>query len=265
MGRSTTVLNMSDYDVIVIGAGHNGLTSAAVMARGGLRVLCLEKNHFIGGMSSNTELVRGYHFELAGSIQFPLPNELYEDLGFDSCPIYEPEIQSASVGASGEPPILLYSDPDRLLAHLGDAIGLEAVMGMAEVAGWAEAPARALGRFEIRKPPKSLDEMWACASNESDWQAIRTAMFGSVMDVVDRFLPDRVKHAQVRSMLSFLAVNSTYLGPYSPGSALCLAFALASPGNATMSKVRGGIGAMSDHLLRLFEQSGGELRRHGNV
>ena len=122
-------------------------------------------------------------------------------------------------------------------------------MGMAEVAAWAEAPARAIGRFDVRKPPKSLDEMWACASNEKERQAIRTAMFGSVMDVVDRFLPDRDKHAQVRSMLAFLAVNSTYRGPYTPGSALCLAFALASPGDATMSKVRGGIGTMSDHLL----------------
>jgi phytoene dehydrogenase-like protein len=256
---------MSDYDVIVIGAGHNGLTAAAVMARGGMRVLCLEKNHFIGGMSSTTELVRGYRFELAGSIQFPLPNEIFEDLGFDSCPIYEPEVQSASIGASGQPPILLYSDPERLLEHLGDALGLDAIMGMAEVAAWAEAPARAIGRFEVRKPPKSLDAMWACAANETERQAIRTAMFGSVMDVVDRFLPDREKHAQIRSMLSFLAVNSTYLGPYTPGSALCLAFALASPGDATMSKVRGGIGAMSDHLLGLFDRSGGELRRHVKV
>ena len=107
--------------------------------------------------------------------------------------------------------------------------------------------------------------MWACASNEKEYQAIRTAMFGSVMDVVDQHLPDREKHAQVRSMLSFLAVNSTYLGPYTPGSALCLAFALASPGDATMSKVRGGIGAMSDHLLGLFEGHGGELRRHAKV
>ncbi len=264
---SATFVDMSDYDydAIVIGAGHNGLTAAAVMARGGLRVLCLEKNHFIGGMSSSTELIRGYHFELAGSIQFPLPNEVFEDLGFDSCPIYEPEVQSASIGASGEPPILLYSDPERLLEHLGEALGLDAVMGMAEVAAWAEAPARAIGRFDVRKPPRSLDEMWACASNESERQAIRTAMFGSVMDVIDRFLPDRDKHAQVRSMLSFLAVNSTYLGPYSAGSALCLAFALASPGEATMSKVRGGIGAMSDHVRRLFEEHGGELRRHVKV
>ncbi len=253
---------MPDYDVIVVGAGHNGLTAAVVMARGGMRVLCLEKNHFIGGMASTTELVRGYRFELAGSIQFPIPNEIFEDLGFATCPIYEPEVQSASIGDSGQAPILLYSQPDRLLEHLGETLGLDAVMGMAEVAAWAEAPARAIGRFDVRKPPKSLNEMWACASNEKELEAIRTAMFGSVMDVVDRYLPDRQKHAQIRSMLSFLAVNSTYRGPYTPGSALCLAFALASPGDATMSKVRGGIGTMSDHLKMLFEQHGGELRRH---
>jgi len=236
-----------------------------VMARGGMRVLCLEKNHFIGGMASTTELARGYRFELAGSIQFPIPNEIFDDLGFAACPIYEPEVQSASIGEAGQPPILLYSDPERLLEHLGDTLGLDAVLGMAEVAAWAEAPARAIGRFDVRKPPKSLDEMWACAVNEKERDAIRIAMFGSVMDVVDRYLPDRQKHGQVRSMLSFLAVNSTYRGPYTPGSALCLAFALASPGDATMSKVRGGIGTMSDHLNALFEQHGGELRRHVKV
>ena len=89
---------MPDYDAIVIGAGHNGLTAATVMARGGMRVLCVEKNHFIGGMASTNELVRGYRFELAGSIQFPLPTEIYDDLDFASCPIFEPEVQSASRG-----------------------------------------------------------------------------------------------------------------------------------------------------------------------
>ena len=256
---------MPDYDVIVVGAGHNGLTAAAVMARGGLRVLCLEKNHFVGGMATTTELVRGYRFELAGSIQFPIPSEIFDDLGFASCPIYEPEVQSAAIGASDEPPLLLYSDPDQLFEHLNEALGLEAVLGMAEVAGWADAPARAIGRFDVRKPPKSLDEMWACATDEKERQAIRTAMFGSVMDVIDQFLPDREAHAQVRSMLAFLSVNSTYRGPFTPGSALCLAFALASPTDATMAKVRGGIGTLSDHLLALFEKHGGELRRHAKV
>ena len=256
---------MSDFDAVVIGAGHNGLTAAAVMARGGMRVLCLEKNHFIGGMASTTELIRGYRFELAGSIQFPVPNEIYEDLGLEACPIYEPEVQSAAVGEAGRPPIFLYSDPERLLEHLGKELGLDAVMGMAEVAAWADAPARAIGRFDVRRPPRTLDEMWACASNETEREAIRIALFGSVMDVVDRYLPDRDAHAPVRSMLAFLAVNSTYRGPYTPGSAMCLAFALASPGDATMSKVRGGIGTISDHLRTMFETHGGELRRHAKV
>jgi phytoene dehydrogenase-like protein len=253
-----------DYDAIVIGAGHNGLTAAAVMARGGMRVLCLEKNHFIGGMASTTELIRGYRFELAGSIQFPVPNQIYEDLDLGSCPIYEPEVQSASI-MEGRPPILLYSDPERLLEHLGETLGMDAVLGMAEVAAWAEAPARAIGRFDVRRPPRSLDEMWDCATNEDEREAIRTALFGSVMDVVDRYLPDPSTHAPVRSMLSFLAVNSTFRGPYSPGSALCLAFALASPGTATMSKVRGGLGTIADHLCAMFEGHGGELRRHAKV
>ena len=256
---------MADYDAIVIGAGHNGLTAATVMARGGLRVACLEKNHFIGGMASSTELVRGFRFELAGSIQFPVPTEIYDDLDLASCPIYEPEIQSVSISESSGTPIYLYSDPERLLEHLGETLGIDAVLGMAEVAAWAEAPARAIGRFDVRKPPRSLDEMFATASNEEERDAIRIALFGSVMDVVDRYLPDREKHAPVRSMLSFLSVNSTFRGPYSPGSALCLAFALASPGDVTMSKVRGGIGTISEHLRGLFESHGGELRRHTKV
>jgi phytoene dehydrogenase-like protein len=256
---------MPDYDAIVIGAGHNGLTAAAVMARGGMRVLCVEKNHFIGGMASTTELIRGYRFELAGSIQFPVPNEIFEELELGSCPIYEPEVQSASVGNGDQPPIFLYSDPERLLEHLGERLGIEAVLGMAEVAAWADAPARAIGRFDVRRGPRTFDEMWECAANEAEREAIRVALFGSVMDVVDRHLPDRTKHAAVRSMLAFLAVNSTFRGPYSPGSALCLAFALASPGSATMSKVRGGLGAIADHLRVLFEAAGGDLRRHAKV
>jgi len=256
---------VADYDAIVIGAGHNGLTAAAIMARGGMRVLCLEKNHFIGGMASTVELIRGYRFELAGSIQFPIPNEIFDDLDLGACPIYEPEVQSVSIGEEGRPPIFLYSDQERLLAHLGETMGIEALVGMAEVVAWAEAPARAIGRFDVRTPPRSLDEMLAVARNEKEREAIRIALFGSVMDVVDRFLPDRTRHAPVRSMLAFLAVNSTHRGPYTPGSALCLAFALASPGESTMSKVEGGIGSVSEHVRGIFERSGGELRRHAKA
>lgn len=256
---------MSDYDVIVIGAGHNGLTAAALMARAGMSVLCLEKNQHVGGMASTTELIKGYRFEIAGSLLFPMAQEMWDDLGLEACPTIETDVMSVNVGHPHQAPMVFYTDPERLMAHVADTHGMDAVLGMAEVVGWCEAPARALGRFEPRTAPRTLDEMFACAGNEAEREAIRTALFGSVMDVVDRYLPDRERHAMLRAMLAFLSVNSTYRGPYDPGSALCLAFAMASPGTQMLRKLHGGIGAASDHLRSVFESHGGELRRHAKV
>jgi phytoene dehydrogenase-like protein len=256
---------MTDYDAIVIGAGHNGLTAASVLAHAGHRVLCLEKNHYVGGMASTTELVKGYRFEIAGSVLFPMPDVIYDELGLDACPTYEAEVMSVNIGSHGEPPMLFYSDPEQLMAHIAETNGMDAVAGMAEIMLWADAPARAIGRFDVRTPPKSMDEMFACAANEAEREAIRVALFGSVMDVIDRFLPDKERHGMLRGMLAFLAINSTYRGPYSPGSAMCLAFAAATTGSRMMRKLDGGIGALSEHLRTRFEADGGELRLRARV
>ena len=46
------------YDAIVIGAGHNGLTNGAYLAKAGLNVLMVEKNDFIGGATVSRELYK---------------------------------------------------------------------------------------------------------------------------------------------------------------------------------------------------------------
>ena len=46
-----------DYDVIVVGAGHNGLAATALLAGRGFRVLCLEKNAYVGGMAGTREIL----------------------------------------------------------------------------------------------------------------------------------------------------------------------------------------------------------------
>jgi len=55
----------SDYDVIVIGAGHNGLTAAAYLARAGRRVLVLERRHVVGGCAVTEELWPGFRVSRA--------------------------------------------------------------------------------------------------------------------------------------------------------------------------------------------------------
>jgi len=50
------------WDVIVIGAGHNGLVCASYLAKAGMSVLVLERSHRVGGACITEELRPGCHF-----------------------------------------------------------------------------------------------------------------------------------------------------------------------------------------------------------
>ena len=56
-----------DYDVIVAGAGHNGLVCAAYLAKAGYRVGVFERRHTVGGAVVTEEIVPGFRFDLGGS------------------------------------------------------------------------------------------------------------------------------------------------------------------------------------------------------
>lgn len=58
---------MPDYDVIVIGAGLGGLSSGAICASRGRKVLVLEQSYLIGGCCSTFEK-EGYHFDIGASV-----------------------------------------------------------------------------------------------------------------------------------------------------------------------------------------------------
>ena len=51
---------MSKYDVIVVGGGHNGLTTATILAKKGKKVLILEKRKVLGGIAAGEEFHPGY-------------------------------------------------------------------------------------------------------------------------------------------------------------------------------------------------------------
>ena len=59
---------MAHYDVVIVGAGHNGLTCACYLAREGQKVLVLERRHIVGGaVCTQDDLIHGYRIDVGSS------------------------------------------------------------------------------------------------------------------------------------------------------------------------------------------------------
>ena len=254
---------MADYDAVVIGAGHNGLAATAVLAARGLRVLCLEKNAYVGGMAGTREILTGCRNDVGASLLFPLAKGLADELELAryGVELIDLPIMASNLNSRESPPAIFYANPARMALYVLRHFGVRAMIGFVRLMAFCKYPASLMDRFTPRSVPPTLDELLARAPNARKRRQIELAFTGSAMDLVDRFLPDVKRHRTLRALVAFAAVQSTYKGPFTPGSALCLVYTFAqNEGGGLMRRVRGGMGMLSEALARSIADKGGEVR-----
>ena len=71
---------MSNYDAIVIGAGHNGLVTAGYLAKAGKKVLVLERRAIMGGIAATEEIFPGFKFSSCAHLASGFAGEISADL-----------------------------------------------------------------------------------------------------------------------------------------------------------------------------------------
>ncbi|MFT4615329.1 MAG: phytoene dehydrogenase-like protein [Bacteroidia bacterium] len=251
------------FDAIIVGAGHNGLATGLVLARNGSRVLILEKNNYVGGMGGTREILKGCRNEVGASCLFPLSKEIrdyfdFENHGVELIPL---PVMAVNLAGANSRPLVFFRQPWKLAFNILRSFGPSAMLGFVRLMKFCQYPARVLDRFTARKAPRALEDIIAEAATQKEREHLELAFKGSAMDIIDRFFPDPVKHAELRASMAFAAVQATYKGPYTPGSGLCLIYTMAQEGSeGLMQRVRGGMGSLSESLARQIEDLGGEVR-----
>jgi phytoene dehydrogenase-like protein len=120
-----------NYDVVVIGAGHNGLAATALLAARGLRVLCLEKNAYVGGMAGTREILSGCRNDVGASLLFPLAKGLEEELELERYGVefLDLPIMASNLNCRESPPAIFYANPARMALHVLRHFGIRAMIG----------------------------------------------------------------------------------------------------------------------------------------
>jgi phytoene dehydrogenase-like protein len=78
--RTRSSLEMPRYDVIIIGAGHNGLVAAAYLAKAGLKTLVLERRAMVGGAAVTEEIHPGFRCSTLAHTAAPIFGSIVKEL-----------------------------------------------------------------------------------------------------------------------------------------------------------------------------------------
>jgi len=266
---------MNNYDAIIIGAGHNGLTNAAYLAKAGLNVVLLEKNNFIGGASCSQELHEGWMYSSYSYVCSMMRQAIHRDLDLARHGLLiVPYLGTVNFGDGDE---RFFSYHDEEAAHLElkrhsprDADAMHRFQ--ADLTRYAQLIRKTLMRtppdptsFRPRDIKELLffaQQLWNLGEKEI-YEYVRFFTISAAEFLDDYFESDLVKAAMASA-----GIIGTALGVYSPGSSYILLHHVMGDVDGSIGAwglPRGGMGAISDSLASALQQHGGELRTNAGV
>jgi phytoene dehydrogenase-like protein len=263
------------YDAIIIGAGHNGLVTAAYLAKAGRKVLVLERREVIGGACVTEELWPGYKVSTAAYVNSLLRPEIIRDLelkrfGFEMLP---------------RSPSSFTPFPDGRYVMMGP----DRQMTLREIAKFSAKDAEAYPRYEDmltriadfleplleQTPPDPFGGMWdAIRLGRIGWkfrelgrhvaeEAVEI-LTGAATPILNRWF----ESDELKATIATDAVIGAFAPPSHPGTAYVLFHHVMGECNGVRGVwgyVRGGMGMVSESIARAARAHGAEIRTNAPV
>ena len=261
----------NQYDAAVIGGGHNGLVTAAYLARAGLRTVVLERRETTGGAATTTELVRGVRVPTLAHTVGRLRPSIVRELGLKQhgLRLVAPQVRAFSPSPDGSA-VTLWDDDTRTAEGLRRTSAHDA-----DAYPEFDRLVRSLGRF--------LGEVAAATPPDIESPGIGDAIRGlslgrtyrglgrgdgrTILRVLPMAVADFVAEAfetdALRAAIAWRGVQYTNMGPWSASTAaVLLADSAGTDSGAAGQTVfaEGGPGALSAALEAAARAAGADIR-----
>ncbi len=263
---------MTETDVVIIGAGHNGLTCAAYLAMAGLRVKVVERRKVVGGAAVTEEFHPGFRNSVAAYTVSLLNPQIISDLKLRDHGLRIVERRAQNFLPSPDGSYLLTGEgrTQQSVAKLSerDADRLDAFTRELETI------ADVLRQFVLRAPPNLVEGFGAGAIREA-LNALGTANIlrrltleqqRSLLDLFTRsageMLDEAFESDLVKALYGFDAIVGNYASPYAAGSAYVMlhhAFGEVNGKKGVWGHAIGGMGAITQAMARAARGHGAEI------
>lgn len=247
---------MADYDLIVVGAGHNALVAAAYAAQAGYRVGVFERRPIVGGAVSTVEITPGYQFDLGGSAHILIRlTPIVEELGLEQFGLDYIELDPLFYAPfeDGEQ-VYIYRDSDRTCHALEESFPGEGEAYARFIDEWQPFARTVRDAFLSTPSPFELAKaMILGESAQLDWQRALRRILQPYGEVVDEYFSEE----KVKAPLVWMAAQS---GP-PPSEPLTAPFLLWHPlyHESGVARPRGGSGGLTQALKRHIGAHGGDV------
>lgn len=253
---------MTNFDVAIIGGGHNGLVAATYLAKAGKSVVILEANAEVGGATTSVRAFPEYDAMLSrySYLISLLPDQIVSDLGLNFERISRTVSSYTPYSRGGK-------DSGLFVARQWDKATEDSFKVIdptgAEWAAWQDFY-NEIAEFAVKIAPsmlhplKSRSELKAEINMPKVWDYLMERPIGEIIEA-------RFKDDVVRGVILTDALIGTFASAYEMQANICFLYHLIGNGTGEWKVPRGGMGALVTELVRVATAAGVEIRVNSKV
>lgn len=262
-------------DVVIIGAGHNGLVAACYLAKAGYKPLVLERRDVVGGGAVTEEIHPGFQCPTLAHTAGPLVPKLVSDLGLErhGLKTIAPKARLFAPAPDGRS-LVIYDDPAKTASGLGSLSAADAKAYPEFHASFA-AIGRVLAPLLTTTPPSidhpTASDAWHFAKIGKNFRGLkkkdsyRLLRWGpmAVADLAAEWFETEL----LRAVVAARGIYGAFAGPWSAGTSAVLLLQAAAGGSpiAPATTFEGGVGALTRALADAAKAAGAEIRTGAEV